>query len=229
MCEKILEISGITNYIVNKNPEEEDADLAIILSETNSKTPCINLKLNTFFQIRNSIIEVSKYSDINDNNSNTISNNAHTTTTTTTTNDNVNNTISNSDIDKIFSNYPIANNFINKISDTNTQSNYTKSNSKINILVISKFLSEIVNDMGFNVVNTISTIDNSSNDINNLINNGISNYKFDYLVFPDYININNSIDINFNFINVPSHKNVSVDPITRAENRYSFIERNILG
>ncbi|MGL6299109.1 MAG: hypothetical protein ACRC1M_08085, partial [Methanobacteriaceae archaeon] len=191
MCEKILEIAGITNYIVNKNPDEEDGDLAIILSETKTKMPCINLKLNTFAQIRNSIIEVSKYSDINRNNSN------------------VNNTISNSNIDKIFSNYSIANDFINKISDNNSESNYIKSNSKINVLVVSKFLSEIVNDMGFNVVNTISTIDNGSNDINNLINNAISNYNFDYLVFPDYININNSIDTNFNFINVPSHKNVS--------------------
>ncbi|MGL4669851.1 MAG: hypothetical protein ACRCVG_04565 [Methanobacteriaceae archaeon] len=226
MCEKIVRFAGITNYIVNKNPDNEDGDLAIILSENKTKMPCLNLKLNTFAQIRNSIFEVSKYSKYSN--------------------------VSGKDIGKIFSNYPVASDFINKVKDNN----YINYNSKINVLVISKFLSEIINDMGFNIVNTISTIEMDSNDLNILINNVISNYNFDFLVYPDYmdsyINIgyanndvsndntdnnnncnscfksfNNSIN-DFAVIKVPSHKNVSLDPIKRAESRYSLIENGLL-
>ncbi|WP_225370489.1 hypothetical protein [Methanobrevibacter arboriphilus] len=64
MCEKILEFAEITDYKVNKNPDNEDGDLAIILSESNTKMDSLKIKLNTFSQIKNSIIQVSKIKNI---------------------------------------------------------------------------------------------------------------------------------------------------------------------
>ena len=34
MCEEIVKLAGIKDYVVNKFPDEEDGDLAILLSES---------------------------------------------------------------------------------------------------------------------------------------------------------------------------------------------------
>lgn len=59
MCEEIVKLSGVSDYIVNKNPDEENGDLAIVLSESNVRMKSLSLKLNTPSQVFDSIKEVS--------------------------------------------------------------------------------------------------------------------------------------------------------------------------
>lgn len=64
MCEEILKWNNITEYTINKFPdEEEDIKIAILLSESKTKHPSIRLKLNTFQQIKESILKVHKNID----------------------------------------------------------------------------------------------------------------------------------------------------------------------
>lgn len=62
MCEEIVRLAGIQDYIVNKHPDEEDGDLAILLSESKVKMDSLPIKLNTPFQVFESIRKVSAYS-----------------------------------------------------------------------------------------------------------------------------------------------------------------------
>ena len=62
MCEEIVKLAGINEYSVNKHPDEEDGDLAILLSESKVKMDSLAIKLNTPSQIFESIKEVSKIS-----------------------------------------------------------------------------------------------------------------------------------------------------------------------
>ena len=63
MCEEVVKLAGITDYKVNKNPDLEDGDLAILLSESKVKMDSMAIKLNTPKQLFDSIKEVSKLSD----------------------------------------------------------------------------------------------------------------------------------------------------------------------
>ena len=60
MCEEIVRLAGITDYTVNKFPDEEDGDLAIVLSESKVEMDSLAIKINTPSQIFESIKEVSK-------------------------------------------------------------------------------------------------------------------------------------------------------------------------
>ena len=60
MCEDVLRISGLKEYEVVKPTEIQDADVAILLSETKSEIPKISIKLNTFRQVYDSIILIEK-------------------------------------------------------------------------------------------------------------------------------------------------------------------------
>jgi len=60
MCEEIVKLAGIENYIVNKFPDEEDGELAILLSESKVEMDSLPIKINTPSQIFESIKEVSK-------------------------------------------------------------------------------------------------------------------------------------------------------------------------
>ena len=60
MCEEIVRLAGITDYTVNKFPDEEDGDLAILLSESKVEMDSLAIKINTPSQIFKSIKEVSK-------------------------------------------------------------------------------------------------------------------------------------------------------------------------
>ena len=60
MCEEIVRLAGITDYTVNKFPDEEDGDLAIVLSESKVEMDSLAIKINTPSQIFQSIKEVSK-------------------------------------------------------------------------------------------------------------------------------------------------------------------------
>ena len=60
MCEEIVKLAGIEDYAVNKFPDKEDGDFAILLSESNVEMDCLAIKINTPSQIFESIREVSK-------------------------------------------------------------------------------------------------------------------------------------------------------------------------
>jgi segregation and condensation protein B len=62
MCEEIVRLAGISGYVVNKNPDEEEGDLAILLSESKVKMNSMPIKINTPLQVFESIKEVSKIS-----------------------------------------------------------------------------------------------------------------------------------------------------------------------
>lgn len=55
MCEEIVKLAGISNYVVTKTPDSAGSDIAIVLSETKLSTKSIKIKLNTFSQIKESI------------------------------------------------------------------------------------------------------------------------------------------------------------------------------
>lgn len=192
MCEKILEFAGITEYKVNKDPDKEDGDLAILLSEGKTKMNSLNIKLNTFLQIKDSIIEVSK---LRDNNNELFSKENQIELVSKE------NQIS-KNIKEIFSKYPLATEWL-KI---DKKKKFQEKNSKIRVKVYSKFIHEIVEDMGFDILD--------------------SNYDgcdFDYIIYPDYMNINHNNCTNIEIIPIPTHENVPKDPIKRAELRYSIL------
>ena len=60
MCEEIVRLAGISDYVVNKFPVKEDGDLAILLSESKVEMDSLPIKINTPKQIFESIKEVSK-------------------------------------------------------------------------------------------------------------------------------------------------------------------------
>ena len=63
MCEEIVKSAGASDYTVNKNPDLEEGDLDILLSESKVKMKSLPVKLNTPVQIFNSIMEVSELLD----------------------------------------------------------------------------------------------------------------------------------------------------------------------
>lgn len=63
MCEEIVKLAGISDYAVNKNPDDEEGDLAILLSESKVKMDSMPIKLNTPSQIFDSIKKVSRISN----------------------------------------------------------------------------------------------------------------------------------------------------------------------
>ena len=63
MCEEIVRLAGIADYVVNKFPDEEEGDLAILLSESKVEMDSLAIKINTASQIFESIREVSKLAD----------------------------------------------------------------------------------------------------------------------------------------------------------------------
>lgn len=168
MCEEILKWNNLDKYIVNKFPDnEENVDLAILLSESDTKYPKIKLKLNTFKQIKESTIKVSEKLNTKP-----------------------------IDFESLIKQYPKAENIINNLK------NYQEKNKNIKIKVYSEFLKDIVKDLGFN----------------------ISNDNYDYVVYPDYLNIKDECS---NLIKISSHGNISNNPLERAVIRYSTILNKI--
>lgn len=60
MCEEIVKLAGIDDYVINKFPQKSDGDLAVLLSESRVDMPALRIKINTPSQIFESIKEVSK-------------------------------------------------------------------------------------------------------------------------------------------------------------------------
>ena len=47
MCEEVVRLAGINDYKVNKNPDLEDGDLAILLSESKVEMNSLAIKRKT--------------------------------------------------------------------------------------------------------------------------------------------------------------------------------------
>ncbi len=62
MCEEIVRLAGVTDYVVNKFPDKGDGDLAILLSESKVEMDAFPIKINTPAQVFESIREVSRIS-----------------------------------------------------------------------------------------------------------------------------------------------------------------------
>ncbi|MGZ7067835.1 MAG: hypothetical protein ACXVHT_06020 [Methanobacterium sp.] len=76
----------------------------------------------------------------------------------------------------------------------------------IKIKVYSNFLKDIVEDMGFNIVEE----------------------DYDFVVYPDYMRDKiNELEDNIKIIEIPSHKDVPLNPIKRAEMRYNILEKEL--
>ena len=60
MCEEIVKLAGVSDYTVNKNPDEEDGDLVILLSESKVEMDSLAIKINTPSQVFESIKKVYK-------------------------------------------------------------------------------------------------------------------------------------------------------------------------
>ena len=161
MCENILKIAGITDYKVNKHPDEEEGDLAILLSESKVKMNSLPIKLNTFSQIRESIIEVARYSPEG--------------------------SLSQEKLDDLFDKY-------NK--------NY---NLDKRVKVYSEFLKDIACDMGL----------------------VLDDENYEYVIYPDYLKEEINEKDNIKLIEIPTHSNVSADPLERCAMRYEQIENFI--
>jgi len=83
---------------------------------------------------------------------------------------------------------------------------------KIKVKVYSNFIRDIVQDMGFTVVEE----------------------KPDFLVFPDYMNTiaNNQLKMEIELmgdmaVEIPSHKNAPLNPLIRAQLRYHILEKRL--
>lgn len=63
MCEEIVKLAGISDYVVNKYPDEEEGDLAILLSESKVEMDSLPIKLNTPLQVFESIKKVSEIAE----------------------------------------------------------------------------------------------------------------------------------------------------------------------
>jgi segregation and condensation protein B len=158
MCEEVVKLAGVSNYVVSKTPDSVGADIAVVLSETELSTKSIKIKINTFSQIKESIEMLSE----------------------------------------TFGTIPL--NY--EIKDTvNLKKN---ENRKIKVKVHSNFLKEIVEDMGFSVVDA----------------------DYDFVVYPDYMK-NEIVNENIKTVEIPSHKNVPLNAIKRAEMRYNILEKKL--
>ena len=156
MCEEIVKLAGIPNYIVSKTPDSVGADVAVVLSETKLSTKSIKIKLNTFSQIKESIEMLSAK----------------------------------------FKTSPLDYEIKEMVG--------SEKNRKIKVKVYSNFLEEIVKDMGFSVVDK----------------------DYNFVVYPDYMK-ENAVNETVETIEIPSHKNVPLSAIKRAEMRYNILEKKL--
>ncbi|MDR1820744.1 MAG: hypothetical protein LBR15_10930 [Methanobrevibacter sp.] len=202
MCKEIIEIAGFEDFKVNKNPDNEDGELAILMSEKKTKMNSIVIKLNTINQIKYSIFEVYKH-NMSKNRPNL-----------------------DNEVSKIFEEHNIS-----KWLDKNQRSELRNMNSKIRVMVYTIFLKEIVEDMGFKIINlNIFDLDSKKHKeviLDDLIFIEKNELDVDYLIFPDYFKINIdylSPKIQEKIVMMPTHSNVSKSPIERVFKRYSILE-----
>ena len=204
MCRKIVEWAGLNEFKVNKFPDEEEGDLAILLSESKVNMNSLAIKINTFSQIKKSIKMVSNCFFENDL---------------------IDSAIGDDEIEAIFNNYKETDDIKYAILDAEELDKIRQSLEGKKVKVYSQFLKDIVLDIGASVIDF--TYDKNDfkmddNDFNNL------ETDFDYLVYPDYLEEEVSKRENlesgdFKIIKILSHNNISKDPILKAESRYSLL------
>ena len=165
MCEEIVKLAGVSDYAVNKFPDEEEGDLAILLSESKVEMDSLPIKLNTPSQIFQSIKKVSKLTS---------------------------NELGDMDVLALFDDYELCKKYLN--------SNFKHD---VNVKVYSEFLKDIVNDIGFNIVEE----------------------DFDYVIYPDYLK--EKVAESDNLVEIPSHGGISKNPFERVEVRYAILENLI--
>ena len=199
MCRQIVEWAGLKEFKVNKFPDEEEGDFAILLSESKVKMDSLAIKINTFSQIKESIKTVSKV--LFERNL-------------------IEKAIGDEGIESIFNDYKDDVEYA--LLDENEFNEIRKSNNDKKVKVYSKFLKDIVLDIGADVIDF--TYDKNGNDdkANDL------GMDFDYLVYPDYLEEEvlkreNLKSNEFKVIKILSHNNISKDPILKAKSRYEAL------
>ena len=200
MCKQIVEWAGLKKFKVNKFPDEEEGDFAILLSESKVKMDSLAIKINTFSQIKESIKIVSKA--LFERNL-------------------IEKAIGDEEIESIFKDYKGDVRFA--LLDENEFNEIRKSNKDKKVKVYSEFLKDIVLDIGADVIDF--TYDKNGNDEDKANSLGMD---FDYLVYPDYLEEEvlkreNLESNDFKVIKILSHNNISKDPILKAESRYATL------
>ena len=200
MCKQIVEWAGLKKFKVNKFPDEEEGDFAILLSESKVKMDSLAIKTNTFRQIKESIKTVSKA--LFEKNL-------------------IEKAIADEGIESIFNDYKDDVEYA--LLDENEFNEIRKSNKDKKVKVYSEFLKDIVLDIGADVIDF--TYDKNGNYKDKANDLGMD---FDYLVYPDYLEEEvlkreNLKSNEFKVIKILSHNNISKDPILKAESRYATL------
>lgn len=200
MCRQIVEWAGLKEFKVNKFPDEEEGDFAILLSESKVEMDSLAIKINTFGQIKESIKTVSKV--LFERNL-------------------IEKAIGDEGIESIFNDYKDDVEYA--LLDENEFNEIRKSNNDKKVKVYSEFLKDIISDIGADVIDF--TYDKNGNDGDKANDLGMD---FDYLVYPDYLEEEvlkreNLKSNEFKVIKILSHNNISKDPILKAESRYATL------
>ena len=199
MCRQIVEWAGLKEFKVNKFPDEEEGDFAILLSESKVKMDSMAIKINTFAQIKESIKTVSNA--LFEKNL-------------------IEKAIGNEEIEVIFNDYNGDVEYA--LLDEDEFNKIRKSNNDKRVKVYSEFLKDIVSDIGAVVID-FSYDKNGNDEYNEDLG-----LDFDHLVYPDYLEEEvlkreNLGSDEFKAIKILSHNNISKDPILKAESRYAAL------
>ncbi len=194
MCRQIVEWAGLDEFKVNKFPDEEEGDFAILLSESKVKMDSLPIRINTFSQIKESIRTVSECLFEKDL---------------------IEKAIDCEKIEAIFNDY--KNEVKYALFDEEEFDKIRELNKDKKVKVYSEFLKDIVSDIGANVIDF--KYDKESNDENNFE----MDYDYlvypDYLE-EEVLKREDLEDGTKRFIKILSHNNISKDPILKAESRY---------
>ena len=209
MCKQIVEWAGLDDFKVNRFPDQEEGDFAILLSESKVKMDSLAIKINTFSQIKESIKAVSDC--LHEKNL-------------------IEKPIDDESIQSIFKNYKDADDLKYAVLDESELNNIRGNNKDKKIKVYSEFLKDIVRDIGATVIDFKYDKDEKGEKNEGLENN--LELDFDYLVYPDYLEeeVFKREDLDAKdekFIKILSHNNISKDPILKAESRYAALIEKI--
>ena len=199
MCRQIVEWAGLKEFKVNKFPDEEEGDFAILLSESKVKMDSMAIKINTFAQIKESIKTVSNA--LFEKNL-------------------IEKAIGDEEIEAIFNDYKGDVEYA--LLDEDEFNKIRKSCNDKRVKVYSEFLKDIVSDIGSDVIDFKYDKNGKDGDNEDL------GMDFDYLVYPDYLEEEvlkrENLESNeFKAIKILSHNNISKDPILKAESRYATL------
>ena len=200
MCRQIVEWAGLKDFKVNKFPDEEEGDFAILLSESKVKMDSLAIKLNTFSQIKESIKSVS---------------------TCLYEKNLIDHIIEDNEIESIFADYGQELKYA--VLNEDEFDEIRKSNNDKKVKVYSEFLKDMVLDIGATVIDF-----KYDKDADNQLNGNNPEENYDYLVYPDYLEdevlkIEDLDGRNIKSIMILSHNNISKDPILKAESRYAAL------